>query len=143
MSISNASAEANEMGAGREPIEYSDASAEVRAVYDDIMATRKTDWINNFWKVLAHDPPTLRRIWSNIKEVMGPGALDPLVKELIYVAVSASNGCHYCIASHGAAARRKGMTETQYSELLSIVGLANETNRLVTALQVAVDERFL
>ncbi len=131
------------MGAIRQPIEYADASAEVRAIYDDIMATRNTDWINNFWKVLAHDPPTLRRIWSNIKEVMGPGALDPLVKELLYVAVSASNGCRYCIASHGAAARRKGMTEAQYSELLAIVGLANETNTLVTALLVAVDERFL
>jgi len=107
------------------------------------MATRKTDWINNFWKVLAHDPPALRRIWSNIKDVMGPGELDPLVKELLYVAVSASNGCHYCIASHGAAARNKGMSEQQYSELLAIVGLANETNRLVTALGVDIDDRFL
>ena len=123
-------------------IEYNDASPEVRAVYDDIMATRKTDWVNNFWKVLAHDPASLRRIWTNIKEVMAPGAIDPLVKEMLYVAVSASNGCHYCIASHGAAARNKGMTEAQYSELLAIVGLANETNRLVTALDVPVDERF-
>lgn len=131
------------MSAKRQPIEYSDATAEVRAVYDDIMLTRKTDWVNNFWKVLAHDPPTLRRIWTNIKEVMGPGELDPLTKELLYVAVSASNGCRYCIASHGAAARKKGMTEGQYSELLAIVGLANETNRLVTALDVAVDARFL
>jgi AhpD family alkylhydroperoxidase len=131
------------MTAKREPIEYADASIEVRAVYDDIMATRKTDWVNNFWKVLAHDPPTLRRIWANIKEVMGPGTLDPLTKELLYVAVSASNGCRYCIASHGAAARKKGMTEEQYSELLAIVGLANETNRLVTALDVAVDPAFL
>jgi AhpD family alkylhydroperoxidase len=131
------------MSAKRQPIEYEDASPEVRAVYDDIMATRKTDWVNNFWKVLAHDPVSLRRIWSNIKEVMGPGTLDPLVKELLYVAVSASNGCRYCIASHGAAARNKGMTESQYSELLAIVGLANETNRLVTALDVQVDERFL
>ncbi len=130
------------MAQKREPIEYADASPEVRAVYDDIMATRKIDWVNNFWKVLAHDPPTLRRIWSNIKDVMGPGALDPLVKEMIYVAVSASNGCRYCIASHGAAARHKGMTEAQYSEMLAIVGLANETNRLVTALDVAVDDRF-
>ena len=97
----------------------------------------------NFWKVLAHDPPTLRRIWANIKEVMGPGTLDPLTKELLYVAVSASNGCRYCIASHGTAARKKGMTEAQYSELLAIVGLANETNRLVTALDVAVDPAFL
>jgi AhpD family alkylhydroperoxidase len=131
------------MSAKRRPIEYGEATAEVRAVYDDIMATRKTDWVNNFWKVLAHDPPTLRRIWANIKQVMGPGALDPLTKELLYVAVSASNGCHYCIASHGAAARSKGMTEAQYSELLAIVGLANETNRLVTALGVAIDPQFL
>jgi AhpD family alkylhydroperoxidase len=131
------------MSTRRLPIEYAEASPEVRAVYDDIMATRKTDWINDFWKVLAHDPATLRRIWANIKEVMGPGALDPLTKELLYVAVSASNGCQYCIASHGTAARAKGMTEAQYSELLAIVGLANETNRLVTALGVPVDERFL
>jgi AhpD family alkylhydroperoxidase len=131
------------MGARRAPIEYQNATAEVRAVYDDIMATRRINWVNNFWKVLAHDPPTLQRIWGNIKQVMGPGALDPLTKELLYVAVSASNGCRYCIASHGAAARSKGMTETQYSELLAIVGLANETNRLVTALDVDVDEAFL
>jgi AhpD family alkylhydroperoxidase len=129
--------------ARRKPIEYADASPEVRAVYDDIMATRKVDWVNNFWKVLAHHPPTLRRIWSNVKEVMGPGALDPLTKELLYVAVSASNGCRYCIASHGAAARKQGMTQAQYSELLAIVGLANETNRLVTALDVEVDPQFL
>jgi len=131
------------MTARREPIEYADASAQVRAVYDDIMATRNTDWVNNFWKVLAHDPPTLRRIWSNIKQVMGPGAIDPLTKEMLYLAVSASNGCRYCIASHGAAARSKGMSEAQYHELLAIVGLANETNRLVTALDVEVDGRFL
>ena len=131
------------MSARREPIEYAAASAEVRAVYQDIMTIRKTDWVNNFWKVLAHDPATLRRLWANIKEVMAPGALDPLVKEMLYVAVSASNGCHYCIASHGAAARNKGMTEAQYSELLAIVGLANETNRLVTALDVEIDERFM
>ncbi len=131
------------MPAKRMPIEYAEASPEVRAVYDDIMATRKTDWINNFWKVLAHDPAMLRRIWSNIKEVMGPGELDALTKELLYVAVSASNGCHYCIASHGAAARGKGMSEAQYSELIAIVGLANETNRIVTALGVDIDERFL
>jgi AhpD family alkylhydroperoxidase len=128
--------------ARREPIEYADASPEVRAVYDDIMATRNADWVNDFWKVLAHDPPTLSRIWANIKHVMGPGSLDPLTKELLYLAVSASNGCHYCIASHGAAARTKGMTEAQYSELLAIVGLANETNRLVTALDVPIDNRW-
>ncbi|MBV9726145.1 MAG: carboxymuconolactone decarboxylase family protein [Gammaproteobacteria bacterium] len=131
------------MSAKRQPIEYANASAEVRGVYDDIMATRKTNWVNNFWKVLAHDPPTLRRIWANIKQVMGPGAIDPLTKEMLYLAVSASNGCRYCIASHGAAARNKGMSEAQYSELLSIVGLANETNRLVTALEVEVDRQFL
>ena len=131
------------MATKKDPIEYADASEEVRAVYDDIMATRKIDWVNNFWKVLAHEPATLRRIWSNIKQVMGPGALDPGVKEMIYVAVSMSNGCRYCTASHGAAARKKGMTEAQYWELLAIVGLANETNRLVTALEVAVDEQFL
>jgi AhpD family alkylhydroperoxidase len=131
------------MSARREPIEYDAATPEVRAVYDDIMATRKVDWVNNFWKVLAHDPPTLKRIWANIKQVMGPGTLDPLTKEMLYVAVSASNGCHYCIASHGAAARKKGMTELQYSELLAIVGLANETNRLVTALDVTIDKQFL
>ena len=131
------------MSARRLPIEYADASAEVRAVYDDIMATRKTDWVNNFWKVLAHDPATLRRIWGNIKQVMGPGVIDPLTKEMLYLAVSASNGCRYCIASHGAAARNKGMSEAQYSELLAIVGLANETNRLVTALEVEVDRQFL
>jgi len=132
------------MGARREPIEYAAATAEVRAVYDDIMATRKVDWVGNFWKVLAHDPPTLRRIWSNVKEVMRPGgALDPLTKELLYVAVSASNGCHYCIASHGAAARKHGMSAAQYSELLAIVGLANETNKLVTALDVEIDPQFL
>jgi AhpD family alkylhydroperoxidase len=130
------------MSARRGPIEYAQAAPEVRAVYDDIMATRGTDWVNNFWKVLAHDPPTLRRIWANVKAVMGPGVLDPLTKELLYTAVSASNGCHYCIASHSAAARAKGMSEAQYSELLAIVGLANETNRLVTALDVPVDERF-
>jgi AhpD family alkylhydroperoxidase len=130
------------MSARREPIEYADASPEARAVYDDIMATRGVDWVSNFWKVLAHDPPLLRRIWANVKEVMSPGALDPLTKELLYVAVSASNGCHYCISSHSAAARRQGMSEQQYSELLAIVGLANETNRLATALNVAVDDRY-
>ena len=130
------------MSAKRNPIEYKDASPQVRAVYDDIMATRKTDWVNNFWKVLAHDPASLRRIWTNIKAVMGPGTIDPLVKEMLYVAISASNGCRYCIASHGAAARNKGMTEAQYSELLAITGLANETNRLVVGLDVAVDDRF-
>jgi AhpD family alkylhydroperoxidase len=124
------------------PIEYADASDEVRAVYDDIMATRKTDWVNNYWKVLAHHPPSLRRMWANSKEVMGPGALDPLTKELIYMAVSITNGCKYCIASHGAAARNKGMTPLQHAELLAIVGLANETNRHAVGLDLQVDERF-
>ena len=130
------------MGPSTPLIEYADASPEVRAVYDDIMATRKTDWINNFWKALANDPPTLKRIWSNIKQVIGPGALDPLTKELLYVAVSVTNGCSYCIASHGAAARNKGMTSAQFAEMLAIVGLANETNRLVTGMGVPIDERF-
>ena len=128
--------------ARRTPIEYAEASPEVRAVYDDIMATRKTDWINNFWKVLAHDPKALRRVWANIKEVMGPGALDPLTKELIYIAVSITNGCRYCIASHSAAARAKGMSAAQFDEMLAIIGLANETNRLVVGLDVPVDDRF-
>jgi AhpD family alkylhydroperoxidase len=129
-------------GAARAPIEYADASTEVRAVYDDIMATRKTNWVNNYWKVLAHDPPTLRRMWTNSKEVMGPGALDPLTKELIYIAVSVTNACRYCIASHSAAARNKGLTPEQFSELVAIIGLANETNRHAVALDLVVDEQF-
>jgi AhpD family alkylhydroperoxidase len=124
------------------PIEYADASAEVRAVYDDIMATRRSDWVNNYWKMLAHHPPSLRRMWANAKEVMGPGALDPLTKELIYMAVSVTNGCDYCIASHGAAARNKGMTPGQHAELVAIIGLANETNRHAAALNLQVDEQF-
>ena len=130
------------MSAAAIPIEYADASREVRAVYDDIMATRKTDWINNFWKVLAHDPATLRRMWANVKEVMAPGALDPLTKELIYIAVSVTNGCRYCIASHGAGATAKGMTPAQHAELLAVIGLANETNRFAVALDMPIDERF-
>jgi AhpD family alkylhydroperoxidase len=124
------------------PIEYADASPEVRAVYDDIMATRKIDWINNFWKVLAHHPPTLKRTWESIKEIMAPGALDPLVKEMLYIAVSVTNNCEYCIASHTAAARKAGMTDTQLAELLAVVGMANETNRLANGYRVEVDERF-
>ncbi len=123
-------------------IEYNDASPEVRAVYDDIMATRKTDWINNFWKAIAHDPALLKRTWQDIKQIMGPGALDPLTKEMLYVAVSATNGCEYCIASHTASARTKGMTDAQFKELMAVVGMANETNRLVAGYQVEVDERF-
>jgi AhpD family alkylhydroperoxidase len=126
----------------RAPIEYADASPEVRAVYDDIMATRRVDWVNNFWKVLAHDPPTLRRVWSNIKQVMGAGTLDPLTKELVYIAVSVTNNCRYCIASHGAGARAKGMTEAQLAELMAVIGLANETNRLAIGYDVPVDARF-
>jgi AhpD family alkylhydroperoxidase len=124
------------------PIEYNQASAEVRAVYDDIMATRKVDWINNYWKVLAHHPPTLKRMWSNVKQVMGAGALDPLTKELIYLAVSITNGCDYCIASHGAAARRAGLSPEQHAELVGIVGLANETNRHAAALDLQIDPQF-
>ena len=124
------------------PIEYADASPEVRAVYDDIMATRKIDWINNFWKVIAHHPPTLKRTWESVKEVMAPGALDPLVKEMLYIAVSATNNCEYCIASHTASARKQGLTDAQLAELLAVVGMANETNRLANGYRVEVDERF-
>lgn len=123
-------------------IEYKDASSEVRAVYDDIMATRKIDWINNFWKAIAHDPATLKRTWEDIKQIMAPGALDPLTKELIYVAVSVTNSCHYCIASHTASARKKGMSDAMFKELQAVIGMANETNRLVTGYQVEIDEQF-
>lgn len=124
-------------------IEYDEASAEVRAVYDDIMATRKSDWINNFWKALAHDPAALRRTWASIKEIMAPGALDALTKEMVYLAVSASNQCGYCIASHTAAARKAGMTDAMFAELMAVVGMANETNRLASGYQVEIDEKFL
>ena len=123
-------------------VEYADASPEVQAVYDDIMATRQTDWINNFWKAIARDPATLRRTWESIKEIMGPGALDPLTKELVYLAVSVSNQCGYCIASHTAGARKAGMTSEMFCELMAVVGMANETNRLVAGYQVEIDERF-
>jgi AhpD family alkylhydroperoxidase len=123
-------------------IEYDDASAEVRAIYDDIMATRKTDWINNFWKAIAHDPVLLKRTWEDIKQIMAPGTLDPLTKEMIYVAVSVTNQCEYCIASHTASAIHKGMTDRQFKELMSVVGMANETNRLVAGYQVEVDDRL-
>jgi AhpD family alkylhydroperoxidase len=123
-------------------IEYQDASPEVRAIYDDIMATRKTDWINNFWKALANDPVTLRRTWTDIKQIMAPGALDPLTKEMIYVAVSVSNQCNYCIASHTVSAQKKGMTDDMFRELMAVVGMANETNRLVAGYQVEIDEQF-
>jgi len=123
-------------------IEYADAGPEVRAVYDDIMATRQTDYINNFWKALAHDQVTLRRTWDSIKQIMAPGVLDPLTKELIYVAVSVTNQCGYCIASHTASARKAGMTEEMFRELMAVVGMANETNRLASGWQVEIDERF-
>ena len=123
-------------------IEYADASREVKAVYDDIMKTRNVDWVNNFWKALANDPGELRRVWQNVKQVMAPGTLDALVKEMIYVAVSATNGCEYCTHSHTAAARKKGMSDAMLMELMAVVGLANETNRLANGLRVDVDPQF-
>ena len=123
-------------------IEYADASPEVRAVYDNIMSTRQTDYINNFWKALAHDPAALRRTWESIKQIMAPGALDALTKEMIYVAISASNQCGYCIASHTVAARKAGMTDAQFAEVMAVVGMANESNRLASGYQVEIDERF-
>jgi AhpD family alkylhydroperoxidase len=123
-------------------IPYEEAPPDVRAVYDDIKATRKLDDVNNFWQALASDAATLRRTWQSVKEVMAPGALDALTKELVYVAVSVTNGCEYCIASHSAAARRAGATEAQLAELLAVVGMANETNALATGYRVPVDEAF-
>ncbi len=123
-------------------IEYKDANPSVKAVYDDIMATRKTDYINNFWKAIAHDPVLLKRTWDDLKAIMAPGALDPLTKELLYIAVSVTNNCHYCIASHTASAFAKGMTPEMFKELQAVIGMANETNKLVTGYQVAVDARF-
>ena len=123
-------------------IEYEQASPEVRAVYDEIMATRRTDRVNNFWKAIAHDPATLRRTWQSVKEIMLPGALDALTKEMIYIAVSVTNQCNYCIASHSAAARKAGMTDSMFSELMAVVGMANETNRLASGYQVEMDEQF-
>ena len=123
-------------------IDYDAASPEVRAIYDDIMATRHTTWINNFWKALAHDPASLKRTWDSLKAIMAPGALDPLTKELIYVAVSVTNGCAYCIASHTAAARQAGMSAAMFAELMAVVGMANATNRLANGYQVAIDDRF-
>jgi len=122
--------------------EYADATPEVRAVYDDIMATRNTDWINNFWKALAHDPATLRRTWESAKQIMAPGALDALTKEMLYLSVSATNQCPYCIASHTASARKAGMTDSMFAELMAVVGMANETNRLSAGYQVPIDDRF-
>ena len=123
-------------------VEYADAGAEVRAVYDDIMAVRNTDWINNIWKALASDPATLRRTWESIRQIMAPGALDPLTKEMIYVAVSVTNQCGYCIASHTASARKAGMSEAMFGELMAVVGMANETNRLANGYRVPIDPAF-
>lgn len=123
-------------------IAHAQASPEVRAVFDDIKAARGVPDVNNFWKYLANDPATLRRTWGSLKEIMAPGALDPLVKEMVYLAVSVTNGCGYCIASHSAAATKAGMTEAQFGELMAVVGMANETNRLVNGYRVPVDEAF-
>jgi AhpD family alkylhydroperoxidase len=123
-------------------IEYADAGPEVRAVFDDIKQTRNLPDVNNFWKVLAHDLRTLKRTWESLKEVMAPGALDPLTKEMLYLAVSVAHNCEYCIASHTAAATKRGMTEAMRGELLAVVGMASETNRLVTGWRVPVDEAF-
>jgi AhpD family alkylhydroperoxidase len=123
-------------------VEYAEASPEVREIYDEIMVLRSTDWVNNFWKVLASHPPTLRRMWDNVKQVMAPGSLDPLTKEMIYVAVSVTNNCEYCMHSHKAGARAKGMTDGMLAELLAVVGLANDTNRLANGYHVPVDEQF-
>jgi AhpD family alkylhydroperoxidase len=123
-------------------IEYADASPEVRAVYDDIMATRKTDWINNFWKSLAADPALLKRTWEDTRQLMAPGALDAVAKELIYLAVSITNGCPYCVAAHTASARKKGMTDEMFHELMSVVGLANANNRLANGYQIEIDDQF-
>ena len=124
------------------PIDYADASPAVRAVFDDIKTTRNVPDVNNFWKYLARDPALLKRTWESVKEVMSPGALDALTKEMIYVAVSVTNGCDYCIASHSAGARKAGMTEAMFGELMAVVGMANETNRLANGYRVPVDAAF-
>lgn len=123
-------------------IEYEHASPEVRKVYDDIMATRKTDHVTNFWKAIAHDPANLKRTWEATKGIMAAGALDALTKELIYVAISASNLCDYCIAAHTSSARKKGMTDAMFNEMMAVVGLANSNNRLVAGYQVEVDDQY-
>ena len=123
-------------------VEYQGAPAEVRAVYEDIMKTRGVDWVGNFWKGLANDPAQLRRTWEQVKQVMAPGALDPLVKEMLYIAVSATNGCEYCTYSHTASARNKGMSDAMFMELMAVVGLANQTNRVVNGLRIEVDARL-
>ena len=124
------------------PVEYRDASPEVRAVFDDIKKTRQVENVNNFWKYLANDPVTLRRTWTSVKEIMAPGALDVRTKEMVYLAISVSNGCEYCTASHGAAARKAGMTDAMFGELMAVVGMANETNRLANGYRVPVDPAF-
>ena len=126
----------------RKPIEYAEASPQVRAVFDDIKRTRNVPDVNNFWKYLAHDPVGLKRTWESVKEVMAPGALDPLMKEMVYLAVSVTNGCGYCIASHSAAARKAGMSEAMFAELMAVVGMANETNRLANGYRVPIDPAF-
>ena len=123
-------------------VEYDQASEEVKRIFDDIKSSRKIADVNNFWKYIANDEKTLRRTWESVKEVMAPGALDPLVKELIYVAVSVTNNCGYCIASHGAAAAKAGMTPEQFNELMAVVGMANETNRLANGYRIPLDPAF-
>jgi uncharacterized peroxidase-related enzyme len=125
-----------------QPIDHAEASPQVRAVFDDIKRSRKVDDVNNFWKYLANDPALLKRTWESVKEVMADGALSPLVKEMLYVAVSVTNGCHYCIASHTASARKAGMTEAMFGEVMAVVGMANETNRLVNGYRVPIDDAF-
>ncbi len=124
-------------------VEYDEAGDEVRAVYDDIKQVRQTDYINNFWKALANDPATLRRVWSGVKEVMAPGEIDAVTKEMIYIAVSAANACEYCVHSHTSAAFGKGMSEKQYGELLAVIALAQQNNGLASGMQVPVDEIYL
>jgi AhpD family alkylhydroperoxidase len=124
------------------PVEYAEASPAVRAVYDDIKKSRNVPDVNNFWKYLARDPATLKRIWDSIKQIMAPGSLDPLTKEMVCLAVSVTNGCAYCIASHATAARKAGMTEAMFGELMAVTGMANETNRLANGYRVPVDPAF-
>jgi AhpD family alkylhydroperoxidase len=124
------------------PVDYKDTSPQVKSVFDDIKATRNVSDVNNFWKYLANDPALLRRTWTSVKEVMMPGTLDVLTKEMVYLAVSVTNGCAYCIASHGAAARKAGMSEAMFGELMAVVGMANETNRLANGYRVPVDPAF-
>ncbi len=124
------------------PVEYAAAPEEVRAVFDDIMRTRNVDDVNNFWKYLANEPRMLKHVWESLKEIMGPGALDPMVKELIFVAVAITNNCEYCRVSHMAQARAKGATEEMLNEMIAVTALANMTNRLVNAYDPPVDEMF-